>query len=128
MMTVYLMIQTTENISVISVRKLMHKENGKRTDEEPLCPMVRSGKYPMSPYWKKIMDTQSKGDRKGKGGSSKGSSKGTGGTRDPTSGRFKPRHSTFVVGSASNSSEAIPAEQMWPTTQLPDLETLPTVL
>ena len=42
----------------------------------PLCPRVRSGEYPMAAHWKKIMDGQTKGDKKtekGRKGGGRGS-------------------------------------------------------
>ena len=72
----------------------------------PVCPLVRSGKYPMAGHWKKIMEGQTHGDKKSSGG--KGSGKGgkrgsTAGKRDPSTGRYLPRHGAFMVQGGDDS-------------------------
>jgi hypothetical protein len=73
------MIRHTSRISAINARtKLVLAARAKGR-------VARSGKYPLSPYWKKIMDQQTKGDGKGKwAGKGQGNgTKGTQGRRTP---------------------------------------------
>ena len=65
----------------------------------------------MSDYWKKVMDGQGKGDRKGKGAGKTGSSSSA--KRDPSTGRFKPRHGTYMVNNGSTTVEGTNASELW---------------
>ena len=64
----------------------------------------------MTPYWKKVMEGQSKGDQKGK---PPGKRPGNNPKRD-SSGRFQPRHGSYMVNSTSEAPEGTTAEQLWP--------------
>ena len=77
----------------------------------------------MLPSWKKIMDGQGKGDKKGKG-ATKGSSKGSSVGRDQ-SGRFQPRHGTFMVNATTDQQENASPEQLWQQTQQTELPPVP---
>ena len=90
----------------------------------------KNGKYPLSPYWKKIMDGQTQGDKTGKGtGKGKGTKgkKDTFGKRDPSTGRFTPKHGTFMVTSGTQEPETATPTQLWEQTNTPDPAQLPNI-
>ena len=96
----------------------------------PICPMVRNGKYPFSPYWKKIIDGQTQGDKKGKGtGTGKGTKgkKDSSGKRDPSTGRFTPKHCIFIVTSEAQEPETATPAQSRGQSSTPDPAQLPNI-
>ena len=77
----------------------------------------------MNPYWKKIVEQSTKGDRK----STKGTGKGTSGKgkRDPSTGRFQPRHGTYVVENHSEAAETVAPNHLWKSEDTADPGSLP---